>query len=1114
MHLTAICRFSSCRNGLTRKIVRVMNITAVFLLATCLAAGAVGHSQKVTLSLKNAPLEKVFREIQKQTGFDFLFTRQMLKEAHPVDVEVKDATVQEAMRVCLKNQPLDFVIDNNAIVIQQKLSAVMSNTDVTLSVAEVDVHGRVVNENGEAVASASIVVKGDKTKGTTTDADGNFSLKGVDENATLIISGVNIESFEVKVKSRTDLATLTATTKVTKLDELQFIAYGQTTKRYSTGSISKITSDEISQQPVSNPLAAIEGRASGIQITQQTGVPGGGFKVLIRGQNSLRDQTVLGSAFVEGNNPFYIIDGVPYNSNSFQQLNGANATAGTNIQASPLNFLNPSDIESIEILKDADATAIYGSRGANGVVLITTKSGKAGKTKVEVNTYAGAGAVTRTRSYLNLRQYLDMRHEAFKNDNANPSTFDNDINGTWDTTRYTDWQKLLIGGTAHYYDAQTTISGGNQFTQFIMGGTYHKETTVFPGDFADQKASARIGVKHQSENKKFIAQMNADYMTDNNTLMGTDLTNFINTPPDAPPIYDNNGKLNWLGSFSNPFQYVLRTYSNKGFSLISSSLLSYQIADGLKAKINLGYTQTRTDENSTKPISSQNPIGVVTGSVVQASLSLNTWIAEPQITYDRNFNFGRIEALVGTSFQENKLRTANINATGFPNDNLLGIISNATSITSSINNTLYHYNAVFGRIKYSINDKYIVDLTARRDASSRFGAGKQFGNFGSGAAAWIFTKEKFSKDLFPFLSFGKLRMSYGTTGNDQIGDYGYLSTYSSTNITYQGLVGLMPSRLDNPLFSWEVTRKIDASLDLGILKDRVVFNFSYYRNRSSNQLVGFPLSTVTGFNSIQSNFPAVVQNMGWEFELQANPIKTKQFSWSSGFNLTIPKNRLVSFKNIQNTVFNNYYVVGQPLSILKGFKLIGVDTATGRFQFADSQGQPTFTPSSPSDNIYHAFRGQYFYGGFQNSINYRGFILDVLFQFAKQTGINNAYSGLPGSALNQLTTVLDRWQKPGDIATIQRFNQDYSLYSLATIAISQSNFAVINASYVRLKNLSLSYFLSGKWMQKLHLQTSRIYIQGQNLLTITKYKNADPESQNPLTLPPLKVITAGIQITF
>lgn len=1102
--------------GWFTKTMLAMKLTGILLLATILQVSARSTAQTVTYEAKSTPLSQVFAALEKQTGCVFFYDKQDLQRASPVTVNLQGVPLKSALEAILADQPLAFNIQGNTIAITRREKAA-APVPIIATPPPHEVEGNVMDESGEPLAGATVKLKNGKIAAIT-DEKGRFILKNISDDATIEITYTGYAPQTVKIGNQISFK-VSLSRATNKLDEMQVIAYGTTTKRLNTGDVITVTSKEIEQQPVSNPLAALEGRVPGLVVTQNTGIPGGSFTVQIRGQNSL----------INGNDPFYVIDGVPY----YSQIPGSNQGYGPlNVAlhgGSPLNFINPYDIESIEVLKDADATAIYGSRAANGAILITTKKGKIGTTRFNVNVYSGIGKPTRKVGLLNTRQYLAMRHEAFTNDGKAPGPSDHDLNGDWDSTRYTDWQKVLIGNQAHYDDAQASFSGGNSNTQYLISGGYHRETTPFPtllsGSGADQKASMHFNIYNISPNRKFKIRFTGSYLFDKNTTQSNDLTyTALSLSPLAPAVYNPDGSLNWvpttpggLGTWGNPLAQFLEGYKSLSSNLIANAFPSYTILPGLELKASVGYTNTQTNETQTIPTTRFDPgLHVTSGSSNFNAINNKSWIVEPQAEYNLQLGRGKFAVLLGTSFHENNTSVQNLSATGFSSDALLENIQAASSVSVRYSNsTLYKYNAFFGRINYNWQDKYILNITARHDGSSRFGPGKQFANFGAIGAGWVFSREHFIQQHLSFISFGKIRASYGTAGNDQIGDYRFLDLYGPTQYPYQGIQALYPANLFNADLSWEVNKKLEGGLELGFLKDRITISASYFRNRSGNQLVTSPVSAVTGFGSIPANLPALVENSGQEYVMNTINVRTKNFNWTSSFNLTIARNKLISFPNLATSAYSQRFVIGQPITILRIIREIGVNDTSGIYQFADFKGNSTYNPNLSTDRTILINTTPKFYGGFSNSFSYKGFSLDVLFQFVKQTGQNffGAYSNMPGTMANQRLAVLNRWEKPGDINPYQKFSQDNSgsAYNSFRYAQAYSNLSYGDASFIRLKNLALSWQMDARLKQKLHLQDFRIYLQGQNLLTITNYSGIDPETQGG-ALPPLRVYTLGFQI--
>jgi TonB-dependent starch-binding outer membrane protein SusC len=1130
MDFTALCSIPR-RAGFT-KTMRIMKITALLVLLGFLHVSATSFSQNVTLSLKNASLEKIFTEIERQTGYNFIYFQNQLDKTRTIDLEAVNLPLESTLELIFKDQPLTYSIERKFIVVKEKTPGVVgvdtNNTVAALPPGEV--HGKVTDSTGAPLEGVNVSVKGAK-KGTVTGADGVFILKDVPDGAELVVSSVGYGVQIVKWGGK-DVVRVVMHVAVQSMENaVVYKGYYSTTEQLNTGDVTTVKGETINEQPVSDPILALEGRVPGLYIQQASGIPGAYSSIGIMGPNSIAN----------GNDPLYIIDGVPFSPTSLSIPNVGGSAVGapgnpTFNQSgaslggggiSPFNSLNPADIESIVVLKDADATAIYGSRGANGVILITTKKGKAGTTRADLNVYTGGGEVTRMMHLLNTTQYLAMRREAFQNDGltlpsitTSPTDNNYDIDGFWDTTRYTNWQKVLIGNTARFTNAQGTISGGNANTQFLIGGGYSTQGTPYIGNYYDNKIMGNASLTHTSTNQRFHLQLGINYGYDNNKIPTSDFTQTsLNLAPDAPALF-RNGNLNWqllngTYTFYNPAAATYQNAKAGTQNLISDLNLSYQLLPGLKLLSTFGYTHDEMHQTNYEPASPYPP-PYNTDPAIRSSLygttTLEKWIIEPQLNYQQNIGLGRLEALIGTTFEQNTSNYFALEAYGFTSDALItDPLAAASTELLADNDILYRYNAIYGRFGYNWAEKYLVNFTARRDGSSRFGPGKQFGNFGAGGIGWIFSKENFIQRNLPIFSYGKVRASYGITGNDQIADYQYLSTYTPLSNSYEGLNGLSPTQLTNPYFAWEVVKKLEGGIDLGFLKDRVLISVTYYRNRTGNQLVGYSLPYITGFNSVQANLPAVVQNTGLELTLNTTPIKSKDFSWNLGGNLTVPSNKLISFPGLNASSYANNYVVGQSLFIQKLFHFAGVNPQTGLYSFATKNAYGL--PGYPQDLVTTKPITQKYYGGFNNKLSYKGFSLDVFVQFVDELGLKYRTSGQPGSVNeNEPTAILNPWQSPGDLTSEQRFGTNGTT-STPYAYYNASDALVTNQSFVRLKNLALSYQLPGSWKSKSHLENARIYLQCQNLFTITKFLGLDPETGS-YSLPPLRMITAGLQVGF
>jgi hypothetical protein len=491
-------------------------------------------------------------------------------------------------------------------------------------------------------------------------------------------------------------------------------------------------------------------------------------------------------------------------------------------------------------------------------------------------------------------------------------------------------------------------------------------------------------------------------------------------------------------------------------------------------------------------------------------------VIEPQLEYRKDIGQGELTVLVGSTWQDRTHVYDALWGRGYTNDDLLKSKSAAARLyVVDAQNNQYRYNAVFGRVGFTWANKYLFNFTARRDGSSRFGSDRQFANFGALGAAWIFSRENFLKD-HAILSFGKLRASYGTAGSDNIGDYQYLDTYSSTAFPFQGAASITPTALANPDYAWEVTKKFECALELAFFNDGLQFTGSWYRNTTSNQLLEYPVPAVTGFTSVRQNSPASVRNYGVEFELSSVNLRSRRFYWNTSFNLTIPRNKLVSYPMIEQSADANRLKVGEPVNIAKRYLYDGVDPETGIYTYNDVDQSGSL---SLVDRQAVIDRGRRYYGGLQNTFSYKGWELDLFVQFVKQKGNDYSYSlfwSPPGTLSNQPALVMDRWQKRGDDTDIQRFTSsfDTDVANLYEFAKYSGENTIVDASYIRLQSVSLSWSLPPKVARKLAVEGGKVYVQGQNLWTLTDYVGFDPAAPGFYDMPPLRSYVLGIQLTF
>jgi hypothetical protein len=637
---------------------------------------------------------------------------------------------------------------------------------------------------------------------------------------------------------------------------------------------------------------------------------------------------------------------------------------------------------------------------------------------------------------------------------------------------------------------------------------------------ADQRGSLQFNLSHKSLDQRLNISLTSMY-----TYAQSDMTAIssggVTYAPDAPAIFNSEGGMNYDGWQPIPsrlqafFQTVVQPYNSKTGLLNSQLKLQYEILKGLVFTAEMGYSTTHNSQFSAVPMASLNPQTNPKGSSQFGNNNIDNIIFEPQIEYNRVIGKGKLNVLGGVSTQAVSQDGNTIAGFGYVNDNLLHSIANAPSKSANDNFARYKYAAAFARVNYNWAGKYILNISARRDGSSRFGPGKQFGNFGAVGAAWIFTEEDWIKNRIRFLSFGKLRGSYGITGMDQLGDYQYLSQWSAAgSLPYDGTAAYIPLIINNPELQWQVNKKFELAVNLGFFKDWSNIEVAFYRNRCGNQLVTYALSSLAGFTYVTANFPATVQNIGWEFNFRQKLINKKDLSWAFNLNAGFNFNKLIAFPNIEQSSYASAYTVGKPLNIVRLLHYTGVNPQTGFYTFEDKNhnGAVDNAYNNGLNDLYDKDLSVKLDGGGGTDFSYKNFQLNIFFRYRIQQ-LRGAISTLPGRlGFNQSTQVLNRWQKPGDRAVFAKFTtqngtsyNNFYFYSDGTYS---------NGSYLRLQNVSVSYNLPADLLKKAGIQTATIYIRGENLLVLTKYNGIDPDAPDFGLMPPLKIVTAGIRLTL
>ncbi|PUZ20992.1 SusC/RagA family TonB-linked outer membrane protein [Chitinophaga costaii] len=1081
----------------------VMKLSAIILLTACLQVSAKGYSQDITLSEKNASLQKIFRLIEKQTGYAFFFDHTLVDQVPKISIATQSSSLENVMTLCLKNLPLTYtIVGKNVVIASREERAARADAP-----ALEDIHGKVTDETGTPLPGATVMVKGSKN-GTQASADGTFRLNAPN-GAVLVISYLGYETLEVTVTNNEPLA-IVLKTAINKTSEIVVVGYGTVKKSDLTGSISQIKSADITSQPVTNVMQALSGRAPGVRVLQNNGAPGGAISVRIRGINS-----ILG-----GNEPLYVIDGFPYDGNP--------------------DFLQPGDIASMEILKDASSTAIYGSRGANGIVMITTNAGKKNdQTRVDFSTSYSIQSVTKKMKLMNAQQYATLYNEQAANDHLAPYFTQAQID-SFGLSAGTDWQDLVMHH-APLSSTSATVSGGSEKTRFsVSAGAFLQDGIIRNTDF--KRYSLRGSIEHDIS-KIFTISYNATLVQyggdEQNSLLGNRgsdvVSGMLMAPPTLSPYLPDGSyrRLNTAYPFisnaiNNPMVAINETSNKlKRNRVFTNAALTIKPLDGLSIRISGGLNNIDDRRDQYANIEpSNNSVGTATVSTAQATNLLN----ENVVNYSKTFGLHAINATAGFTYQENSSTTLIGSGIGFLSD-VTGTGALQSAGTPGIPQTSYErwvLMSYLGRLNYTLAEKYLITVSVRRDGSSRYSAGNKWGNFPSAAIAWRASNEPFLKNS-RVISDLKVRASYGASGSTAISPYQTLNLLTPSNTVFgDGLhIGYAPGTTLPGNLKWETTYQADFGVDASFLDNRLHITADLYDKKTKNLLNNVQLPASIGYQTTVQNI-GEMQNRGMEFSADAT-IFRKAVTWNVGANIAFNKNKVVKLYNGQDIYgsalytgsLNDYINLlreGQPFGIFYGYKEQGY-TATGNIQYEDRSKDGVI---SPADKTYIGNPNPKFIYGFNSSLTYKGFEFTLFIQGSQGNDIYNLNQAATldlGMGLNLPAAVAtDHW-------TPDHTNAKYPKIT-NTITANMSNRFVEDGSYLRFKNIQLAYNIPLKTTNLKWFKKAQVFVSGQNLITITHYSWYDPEinaygSGNSIaqgidyaTYPASKSVTCGIRCGF
>lgn len=965
--------------------------------------------------------------------------------------------------------------------------------------AQKNITGKVTDDKGEALIGASILVKG-TVKGTITDIEGNFTLAIPEGSNVLQISYTGFRAQEVTLGNETTLDIVMETDAI-GLDETVVVGYGTQSNRFRVQSVGTVTAENIKNVPLLGPQQLLQGQVAGVQMTNMSGVLGSAAAIRVRGPSSIN----------AGGNPLFVIDGVPLNDRDYSAAQGAGA--GLN----PLNDINPNDIASMTVLKDAAATAIYGSRGANGVILITTKKGKAGTNTINFDYFTGTSEPTFVLDMMNADEYRAYR-KAYAN-----VTVPGEGGFDWPTA---------VRQTGRINNYTLNMSGGNDKTQYYLSGSFLNQSNYAIGNDLD-RMNGRLNFNHTFSDKfRFGANIGISRIvndrvgSDNNTF--APLTSaFLQLPTvkpfDATGNYVNTGFITnvlALEALGTNELVTNRTYANTYFKL--------DVLPGLFVQSDWGIDLIDIQE-TTRQANVNTPGGLASNRLSDD----NKWLTTNTLNLDRQFGDLALGAVAGFSFETALYDFTFVEGRNFSSDALRNVSSAATPTSTQNNRSQWALNSQFVRTNFRYKDRYILEGSVRRDGSSRFGSENRYGTFWAVSGGWVVSEEQFMKGL-GFLNQLKLTASYGLNGNDRIGDFPSLGLFGSGVASdYSGGAGLRPTQIANPDLKWETTTQFDLGVSIAILNNRVSLDVNYYQKKTSDLLLDIPLPLLNGFASITRN-AGEMENRGVDITLNTVNVKTKKFEWRTNFNIGFLENEVLSLPQATKDLDGRQFIGGNLQRAIVGHSINtffmvpykGINPENGNAEWTARDGS-TINTVSPNERQIVGDAIPDFTGGFSNTFNYNGFDFNVFFNFTYGNSIylgDLTFTENPIGGFNFARRVADYWTESNrDAAFPAATSATRNVYSQA------STLHLLDGSFIRLRNISLGYTLKGSQLKTKAFQNVRFYVMGQNLWTLRaegwEGRGQDPEiadagnnnlrqGQSFFTPPQAKMITGGLNITF
>ena len=1094
----------------------------LFLTVVLSAVCATASAQRVTLDMQNAKLEKVLGQITQQTGLVFNYTRPTINPDKRVSVSVKQAELESVLRQLFDADGIVYEIKDGKVYLADRKGGV--NPPPALSAARQRYAGRIVDAAGNPVVGASVVIRG-STTGVSSDIDGRFAIEAR-EGEVLSVSFVGYTPQTITLGAKTML-TLTLREDTSELEEVVVVGYGTQRRSLVTSAISKVQMNESNMRQVASPTQLLSGRVAGVTTSTGSGNLGSGERMVIRGSSSLS----------AGNEPLYVIDGIPITNTNANLVDFGE-------DMSSLATLNISDIESIEVLKDAASAAIYGSRANNGVIVITTKSGKEGKSEVHLNfntgvtRFANVGKIKMADSGLYVRDFNEgvdnyNRQYGYK---PGDSGFKKHIQNPFGTLPDTDWMDLILQ-TGTFYNGDVSFSGGNVKTRYYVGANYNHQTGVIRTNKME-KMNFKVKISHEFTPWLEVgANVSGNYIKNHQIPGANSGTTIIGRSIQQRPFdrpYKPNGDYYVGGTdelvFHNPMQILdEETAYIENMRYLGNFYATFKYKDkfAFKSSVNTDITQiydyTYYNEN--------HPYGKGVGRIVDYNRTIKNILVENFATYNDKFGDFSLSAMLGHSFQKVTTRSAKLDGSGFPSPSfdVVGVASSLDAYSGSLSN--YAMESYFGRATFSYKDRYVLTATLRTDGSSKFARDNRWGWFPSVSLGWNISKENFMKDSDTELKF---RVSYGKTGTQEgIGSYAYQALMSG-GYNYGNGSGIAVSTFGNRDLTWEKADQFDAGFDITLFKGRVNIMADAYYKKTKDLLYSTPIHSTTGVTSIISNIGSM-RNIGAELTINTH-FNFGPLSWLSQFNIATNRNKLTELLGDDKPISigaNRALQVGKEVGAFYLFIMDGIYQYDGEVpaeQYAqgiragDVKWRDVDDNNLINDNDRQVIGSSnpYFSGGWNNTFRYKGVSLDVFFTYMYGNDVYAAWK-INTSKLGHKNGVLaeearNRWTGPGSTDLHPRS------VSGDTNNTRNSDRWLEDGSFLRLRSLTLSYTFPEKISRRLAMKSLRVYFQGDNLWLATRYSGWDPEVSNNLdprfmgvdnfSVPQPRMFCFGLNVTF